>query len=129
MEDNLIDFEKGDGLVPAVIQDAATGEALMLGYMNRDALHRTLGTGEVTFFSRSRSKLWTKGETSGHKLLVRDVRVDCDGDALLILAERLGPGVCHTGHRSCWYRRWDGVQWVETEAASFDAEAVYGGAR
>lgn len=96
------DFDKmPDGLVPAVVQDAATGTVLMLGYMNAEALRRTRESGLVTFFSRSRGQLWTKGETSGHLLHLRDIRLDCDRDALLLKAQPAGP-VCHTGADTCW---------------------------
>jgi phosphoribosyl-ATP pyrophosphohydrolase/phosphoribosyl-AMP cyclohydrolase len=97
-----IDFSKDrDGLVPAIIQDHLTGKVLMLGYMNEESLSRTLEEGKVTFYSRSRKRLWTKGEESGHFLLVKEVSADCDGDALLIKAQPLGP-VCHTGADTCW---------------------------
>ncbi len=94
-----------DGLVPAIVQDKQSGKVLMLGYMNQEAYEQTLSSGSVTFFSRSRQKLWVKGETSGHKLRVREVRVDCDGDALLIQADLTGPGCCHLGYKSCFFRR------------------------
>lgn len=97
-------FEKLDGLIPGIVQDHASGEVLMLGYLNPEALKETQRTGEVHFFSRSRNRLWKKGETSGHILRVRQVRVDCDADALLFLVEPLGPGVCHEGFRSCFFR-------------------------
>ena len=100
-----LDFEKENGLIPAIVQDAGNGEILMLGFMNREALAKTLQTGFVTFFSRSRQKLWTKGETSGQKLLLRELRVDCDLDALLVRAELEGGAVCHEGYRSCFFRR------------------------
>jgi len=97
-----VDFEKyADGLAPAIVQDGATGKVLMLGFMNRDALDRTQAEGKVTFFSRSRKALWTKGEESGNFLLVKGIAVDCDRDTLLIKAEPLGP-VCHTGADTCW---------------------------
>lgn len=96
-----IDWAKGGGLVPAVIQDAQSGRVLMLGYMNEEALRETLTTGLVTFFSRSKKRLWQKGESSGHVLRVRDVKRDCDGDALLILADPEGP-TCHLGTQSCF---------------------------
>lgn len=97
-------FEKLGGLIPGVVQDHRTGEVLMLGYLNPDALEQTQRTGEVHFFSRSRNRLWKKGETSGHVLQIREVRVDCDADAMLFLVEPLGPGVCHEGYRSCFFR-------------------------
>jgi phosphoribosyl-AMP cyclohydrolase len=99
-----LDFEKENGLIPAIVQDAANGEVLMLGFMNREAFARTTETGLVTFYSRSRKKLWTKGESSGQKLLVRELRVDCDLDALLVRVEVAGAAVCHEGYRSCFYR-------------------------
>ena len=93
-----------DGLVAAVAQDDATGDVLMLAYMNRDTLRQTLETGVMTYWSRSRQKVWVKGETSGHVQHVRSVAVDCDGDALLFRIEQVGGAACHTGHRSCFYR-------------------------
>ncbi|GAB4495141.1 MAG: bifunctional phosphoribosyl-AMP cyclohydrolase/phosphoribosyl-ATP diphosphatase HisIE [Saprospiraceae bacterium] len=93
-----------DGLVPAVVQDALTGVVLMLGYMNQEALKKTLETGLVTFFSRSKQRLWTKGETSGNTLRLCDIRLDCDQDAILLKAEPAGP-VCHTGDDTCWAER------------------------
>jgi phosphoribosyl-ATP pyrophosphohydrolase/phosphoribosyl-AMP cyclohydrolase len=100
-----VDFSKLNGLVPAVVQDDETGEVLMLGFMNDVALARTRETGYVTFFSRSRNTLWTKGETSGNRLQVVRLLTDCDDDSVLVRARRLGDGnVCHTGARSCFYR-------------------------
>lgn len=96
-----IDFEKGNGLVPAVVQDARTGKILMLGYMNEKAYDKTLKDGKVTFFSRSRQQLWTKGETSGNFLYLEEVLIDCDGDTILIKANPAGP-VCHTGSDTCF---------------------------
>jgi phosphoribosyl-ATP pyrophosphohydrolase/phosphoribosyl-AMP cyclohydrolase len=94
----------GQGLIPAIVQDAATGEVLMLAYMNREAIEKSISTGEAHFWSRSRRKLWRKGETSGNFQLVKEIRYDCDGDALLVLVEPKGPA-CHTGHNSCFYRK------------------------
>jgi len=102
-----IAFAKSGGLVPAIVQDHRTGDVLMLGFMNEEALAETQRTREVVFFSRSRNKLWKKGETSGHVLMVRDLRIDCDADALLIAVEPVGPGVCHEGYRTCFFRRLD----------------------
>jgi phosphoribosyl-AMP cyclohydrolase len=122
-----LDFRKLDGLVPAVIQDAATGDVLMLGFMNAEAYAATQKSGEVTFFSRSRNKLWRKGEQSGHVLKVRDIRVDCDVDALLIRVEALGPGVCHEGYRSCFFRELSAEGGAKVVAErTFDPNAVYG---
>ena len=99
-----IDFEKGNGLVPAIIQDERSGDVLMLGFMNAGSLEETQRSREVVFFSRSRNRLWKKGESSGHALRVREIRVDCDADALLVRVEAVGPGVCHEGYRSCFFR-------------------------
>lgn len=120
-------FKKASGLVPAVIQDDRTGDVLMLGFMNEEALAETRRTREVVFFSRSRNRLWKKGESSGHVLKVRDVRVDCDADALLVRVELAGPGVCHEGYRSCFFRRieHDGSGTV-IEQRTFQPEQVYG---
>lgn len=96
------------GLIPAIIQDARTGEVLMLGYMSEEAVKRTFASGEVWFWSRSRRELWHKGETSGNFLYLRSARVDCDEDALLLQVEPAGP-VCHTGNRSCFYRSFEGL--------------------
>lgn len=95
------DWDKGDGLVPAIIQDHATGQVLMLGYMNRDAADKTVESGNVTFFSRSKSRLWTKGETSGHFLRFVSAELDCDRDTILVQARPVGPA-CHTGSRTCF---------------------------
>ena len=101
-----MDFTKLDGLIPAVVQDAETLEILMVGFMNEDALALTKKTGFVTFFSRTRNKLWMKGETSGNQLQVLETLVDCDDDTLVIKVKRLGDGnVCHTGERTCFYRK------------------------
>ena len=121
-----MDYSKLDGLIPAVIQDADTSEVLMVGFMNDVALAETRRTGYATFFSRSRNKLWLKGETSGHRLLVKEISTDCDRDALLIKVEALGPGVCHEGYRSCFFRRLENGDWVESEARAYDPAAVYG---
>ena len=97
-------FEKLGGLIPGIVQHHETGDVLMLGYVNSEALEQTQRTGEVHFYSRSRNRLWKKGETSGHVLRLREVRVDCDADALLFLVEPVGPGVCHEGYQSCFFR-------------------------
>ena len=100
-EVDAVDWAKGDGLVPAIVQEARSLRVLMLGYMNKAALQRTLETGHVTFYSRSRQRLWEKGETSGHVLLCREIRLDCDWDTLLVLAEAKGP-TCHLGTETCF---------------------------
>jgi phosphoribosyl-AMP cyclohydrolase len=100
-----VDFSKLDGLIPAVIQDAESAEVLMVGFMNEAALDLTKKTGFATFFSRSRNKLWMKGETSGNRLLVVEMLTDCDDDTVLLKVRRLGDGnVCHTGERTCFFR-------------------------
>ena len=105
-----MDFSKLDDLIPAVVQDDRTGEVLMVGFMNEEAWDITRLTGYVTFYSRTRNTLWTKGETSGNKLAVREVLIDCDEDTVLVKAERLGGGnVCHTGERTCFFQRAEGV--------------------
>ena len=120
-------FKKTGGLIPAIIQDESTADVLMLGFMNEEALAETQRTREVVFYSRSRNRLWKKGESSGHVLRVRDVRVDCDADALLIRVEAAGPGVCHEGYRSCFFRRVekDGASQVIAER-TFEPDQVYG---
>jgi phosphoribosyl-AMP cyclohydrolase len=103
-----MDFSKLSGLIPAVVQDDATGEVLMVGFMNAEALERTRASGFATFFSRTRNTLWTKGETSGNLLKVTDLLVDCDEDTVLLKVTRLGDGnVCHTGERTCFFRKVD----------------------
>jgi len=94
----------GDGLVPAIVQDATDSTVLMLAYMDREALTRTLESGRTWFWSRSRNEYWCKGETSGNRQFVREIRYDCDGDTLLVLVEQEGSGACHTGERSCFFR-------------------------
>ena len=126
MSELLLDFDKQGGLLTAVVQDATSQRVLMVGYMNREAFEKTVATGKVTFFSRSRQKLWTKGESSGHYLLLKSIATDCDADALLVTAEALGPGVCHNGYESCFYRTWKDGAWMETEAPAYDPNAVYG---
>ncbi|HEX5412220.1 MAG TPA: phosphoribosyl-AMP cyclohydrolase [Terriglobia bacterium] len=124
-----MDLKFQDNLIPAIVQDWKTGDVLMLGYMNDQAYQTTLNTGFVTFYSRSRQKLWTKGETSGHKLKVREVCVDCDQDALLVRAELAGPGCCHMGYRSCFFRKVtpDGEEVIARQ--EFDPDAVYGSSK
>ena len=120
-------FEKQGGLVAAIVQDQASKEVLMLGYVNAEALAETWRSGEVHFFSRSRNRLWKKGESSGHVLRLKKMLVDCDADALLLLVEPVGPGVCHEGYRSCFFRELsaDGTARIVAEQA-FSAEQVYG---
>jgi phosphoribosyl-AMP cyclohydrolase len=119
-------FDKSTGLLPAIIQESGTGKVLMLGFMNPEAFQKTVETGQVTFFSRSRNKLWVKGESSGHVLKVSDIRVDCDADAVLVVAEQIGPGTCHEGYQSCFFRRVENGELVVAEPRAFDPQQVYG---
>ncbi len=120
----------GDGLVPAIVQDARTKDVLMLGFMNREALEKTLHDGHITFWQRSRQKLWTKGETSGHVLKFVALRVNCNDDSLLLLADPVG-ATCHTGHPTCYYReaQSDGPEWRAVTEPEFDPEQVYAKSR
>jgi len=124
-----LDFEKSGGLITAVVQDHASGRVLMVGYMNEEAFQKTVETGFVTFFSRSRQKLWMKGESSGHRLAVKKLSTDCDLDAVLAQVEAIGPGVCHEGYESCFFRTLDGGEWKVTEERAYDPAAVYGGTK
>ena len=120
-----LDFEKSGGLIPAIAQDYQTGEVLMMAYINAESWNETLKSGYATYFSRSRNQLWKKGESSGHLQVIKDILVDCDCDAVIFKIEQLGPGACHTGHRSCFYRRVENDRLVEVESTVFDAEKVY----
>jgi phosphoribosyl-AMP cyclohydrolase len=122
-----LDFEKADGLVTAVIQDHRSGRVLMVGYMNDEAFRRTVASGFATFYSRSRQKLWLKGESSGHRLRVIEISTDCDQDAVLVKVEAIGPGVCHEGYESCFFRRLVDGEWQVSEDRAYDPAAVYGG--
>ena len=115
-----------DGLVAAVAQDAASGKVLTLAWMNRTALERTADTGEAHYWSRSRRSLWRKGETSGHAQKVREIRLDCDADAILLLVEQVGGIACHTGRERCFFRRLERDSWVEVEPVLKDPAAIYG---
>ncbi|MDF1613558.1 phosphoribosyl-AMP cyclohydrolase [Desulfurivibrio alkaliphilus] len=124
----MLDFNKGEqGLLPAIVQDQASGEVLMLAYINEEAWRLTVATGKAHYWSRSRNKIWLKGESSGHVQLVREVRVDCDADTVVFKVEQLGAAACHTGHRSCFYRRLsaDGQELEVTENPVFDPAEVY----
>ncbi|MFY7952715.1 MAG: phosphoribosyl-AMP cyclohydrolase [Armatimonadaceae bacterium] len=113
-----------NGLIPAIVQHFETNQVLMLGFMNRDALLRTVDEGHVCFWSRSRGKFWIKGETSGMTLNTRSVRVNCENNSLLVLAEPAGP-TCHTGHASCYYREAADGEWVEIAPVIIDSETLY----
>ena len=121
-----LDFSKADGLITAVIQDAASGRVLMVGYMNEEAFQKTVETGYATFYSRSRQKLWLKGEGSGHRLIVKEISTDCDRDAVLVKVDAVGPGVCHEGYESCFFRRLENGDWKVVDTRAYDPEAVYG---
>lgn len=115
-----------EGLVPAIAQDAETGDVLMLAWMSREALERTVRLGRAVYWSRSRGRLWEKGEQSGHTQLVREVRLDCDGDTVLLCVEQRGGIACHTGRRRCFFRRFDGGDWVVDEPVIEAPEDLYG---
>lgn len=126
--DTLLGAVKFDdnGLVTAIAQDHASGDVLMVAYMNRDTLKQTLETSIMTYWSRSRQKVWIKGEQSGNTQRVLRVRIDCDGDALLFGIEQIGGAACHTGRRSCFYRDMGASDWVVNSEPIFDPNAVYG---
>ena len=119
------DFAKGQGLIPAIVQEAHSKEVLMLAYMNQDAWQATLDTGEAHFYSRSRDKLWRKGESSGHRQKVKSVRLDCDRDTVLLLVEQIGGAACHKGYRSCFFNELceSGVR--QCSPKIFDPQEVY----
>jgi phosphoribosyl-AMP cyclohydrolase len=121
-----IDFKKGKGLIPVIIQDACTNEVLMLGYMNRASWKKTLETKKASFWSRSRKRIWVKGETSGHFQKVKGIYLDCDGDTLLIKVDQIGDAACHTGFRSCFHRRLEKGKWKVIGRRIFDPKEVYG---
>ena len=114
-----------DGLVPVIAQDASSGQVLMLAWMNREALRATLDSGDAVYWSRSRSRLWRKGEESGHVQKVREMRLDCDEDALLLRVEQLGGIACHTGRQRCFFRRYENGSWVETDPVIKDPKDIY----
>jgi phosphoribosyl-AMP cyclohydrolase len=115
-----------DGLVPAIAQDATSHKVLTLAWMNRDALERTAATREAHYWSRSRARLWRKGETSGHVQRVREIRLDCDSDAILLLVEQGGGIACHTGHERCFFMKLDNDAWHDVEPVLKDPKAIYG---
>lgn len=121
-----LDFSKGDGLLPAIAQDWQTNEVLMLAYITKESWEETLKSGYATYFSRSRRKLWKKGESSGNLQKVMEILVDCDNDTVIFKVDQLGGAACHTGHRSCFYRKVEGDTLTETAGTIFDPAAVYG---
>ena len=121
-----LDYSKLDGLITAVIQDWQTHRVLMVGFMNEEAFAKTLETGKACFYSRTRNKLWLKGESSGHFLVVKEIRTDCDFDTLLIFAEAVGPGVCHEGYESCFAKQLNSDnEFVYVDTKSYNPEEVY----
>jgi phosphoribosyl-AMP cyclohydrolase len=119
------DFSKGNGLVPAIVQDAGTKDVLMMAYMNRQSWEATVQSGKATYWSRSRQALWIKGESSGHFQIIKNIFIDCDNDTLLLQVEQLGGAACHTGHRSCFYRKLNGGDFVVVGEKIFDPKEVY----
>ncbi len=121
-----LNFDKMDGLLPAVVQDYQTGEILMVGFMNPEAWETTLKTGKATFYSRTRDTLWTKGLTSGNVQLVKEIRIDCDDDTVVLRVDQVGGAACHTGHRSCFYKRVTADRTIEIVGEPvFDPKEVY----
>jgi phosphoribosyl-AMP cyclohydrolase len=121
----LIDFDKLGGMVPVIAQDDTTGDVLMLAYMNREAFEETLRTGRVCYFSRSRNRLWRKGEESGHVQELKSIYFDCDADTILVRVNQIGGAACHEGYRSCFFRRIDGDQVTVIGERVFDPKQVY----
>ena len=120
-----LNFEKTNGLIPAIVQDYSTNEVLMLAYMNPDAWEATLSSGNATYYSRSRQKLWVKGETSGYLQRVKEIRIDCDHDTVLLKIEQIGEATCHTGHRSCFHKKIDNGSITVVGKRLFDPKEVY----
>lgn len=114
-----------DGLVPAIVQDAGSGDVLMMAWMNREALKRTVETNEAVYWSRSRKKLWHKGEESGHVQKVKEIRLDCDEDVILLKVEQVGGIACHTGRHDCFFQKYENGQWVTTEPVLKDPAEIY----
>ena len=121
-----IDFKKTGGLIPAIVQDFETGEVLMLAYINKEAWEATLSTGKATYFSRSRQKLWIKGETSGNIQIVKEIMIDCDDDTVLFKVEQVGGAACHTGYKSCFYKKVVNGSVEVIGKRVFNPEEVYG---
>lgn len=122
-----LNFDKStDGLLPAIVQDSASGDILMLAYINKLSWEKTLETGKAHYWSRSRNKLWLKGESSGNVQMIHDIFVDCDDDTVVFKVEQIGDAACHTGHRSCFYRRVVGDKLITEGIPLFDPEQVYG---
>ncbi len=122
---NLVDFDKSGGLVPAVAQDAETGQVLMLAWMNKEAFDETVRTGRACYWSRSRAKLWRKGEESGHVQEVREILIDCDADTILLRVKQIGGAACHEGYASCFFRRVENAKLTTIAERLFDPKQVY----
>jgi phosphoribosyl-AMP cyclohydrolase len=122
---SMLDFEKAGGVVPAIAQDADTGEVLMLAWMNAEAFAETIRTGRACYYSRSRGRLWRKGEESGHVQEVRDIYVDCDADTVLLKVKQIGGAACHEGYKSCFFRKVEGDEFRVIAERVFDPKAVY----
>jgi phosphoribosyl-AMP cyclohydrolase len=120
-----IDFDKNGGLVTAIAQDHSTGEILMVAFMNEESFRLTVETGSVVYWSRSRKKLWRKGEESGNVQKLKSLYIDCDGDAVLMQVEQVGGAACHTGRRNCFFRKVDGDGFIDVGVKVFDPEKVY----
>jgi len=119
------DFDKTGGLIPAIVQEYETGEVLMLAFMNKEAWEATLSTGLATYYSRSRQELWVKGKTSGNVQHVKEIRIDCDRDTVLLKVVQVGGAACHTGHKSCFFRKYEDGEFKITEKPVFDPAEVY----
>jgi len=127
LEETIADLKyTADGLIPAVCVDAETKQVLMVAYMNSESFRKTLEIGEVVYWSRSRKRLWHKGESSGNTQRVKSIQIDCDGDAVVLRVEQRGGAACHTGKRSCFYRKLEAGQWVDVGEQVFDPKEVYG---
>ncbi len=122
---SALDFDKGGGLVTAIAIDDAQGDVLMVAFMNEASLRQTLETGDAVYWSRSRGRLWRKGEESGHTQRVKSVYIDCDGDVVILRVEQKGGAACHTGKRSCFFRKLEGDRWIDVGEQVFDPEQVY----
>lgn len=126
MKECPLDFDKTNGLIPVIVQDYESKEILMQAYINREAWDESCASGRGVYFSRSRQKLWRKGESSGNFQILKDIRIDCDNDSVLFVVEQIGGAACHTGHKSCYYRKWEKGELIETDKPLFDPEEVYG---
>ncbi len=122
---SALDFDKGGGLVTAIAIDDAQGDVLMVAFMNEASLRQTLETGDAVYWSRSKGRLWRKGEESGHTQRVKSVYIDCDGDVVILRVEQKGGAACHTGKRSCFFRKLQGDRWIDVGEQVFDPEKVY----